>query len=55
MRWLRWATGLVLMMTAGQAGADVFQERTVTVTEEGREIEFRYRVLRPAAIEPGAK
>lgn len=54
MRWLRWATGVVLMMVAGQAGADAFQERTVVVTEAGRGVEFHYRVMRPAANETGA-
>ena len=48
--------GVVLMMTLtdGVAG-DAYEERTVTVEEEGREVDFRYRLLRPAAIEPGGK
>lgn len=54
MRSLRRATGVVLMMAAGQAGGEAFQERTVVVTEAGRGVDFDYRVMRPAAIEPGA-
>ncbi len=50
------AMGVVLMMAAtGQAATEAFEERTVTVQEEGRNVEFRYRLLRPADIEPGAK
>lgn len=52
MQWLRWATGVVLMLAAGEARADAFEERTVAVMEEGREVEFRYRLMGPAAIEP---
>jgi predicted peptidase len=50
------AAGVMLMMafTDGVAG-EAFESRSVAVTEEGRQVEFRYRLLRPAAIEPGEK
>ena len=32
-----------------------FEERTVSVPEEGRPVAFKYRLLKPAAVEPGRK
>lgn len=55
MGWLRCAMGVALLLAAGEAGTDAFQERSVAVTEEGRDVEFRYRLMRPAAVEPGEK
>lgn len=48
--------GAVLLMqmqlSAGESVADAYESRTVTVTERGEPVEFRYRLLRPATIEP---
>jgi|LakMenEpi03Aug12_release.lakeMendotaPanAssembly.Ray.scaffolds.fasta_scaffold465822_1 predicted peptidase len=48
--------GAVLLMhaqlAAEESGTGAYESRTVTVTERGEPIEFRYRLLRPATIEP---
>ena len=50
MRWICRAAGVVLMMALTDVAAgEAFEERSVTVTEEGRQVAFRYRLLRPAA------
>lgn len=46
---------LVMMSSGSTVRAAVpagFEERTVSVREEGRPVEFRYRVLKPASLEP---
>ena len=49
-----WATGAMLMMAvASGAVPEGFEERKVSVSEDGRAVEFRYRLMRPAAVEPG--
>jgi hypothetical protein len=41
-----------MQLSAGESVADAYESRTVTVTERGEPVEFRYRLLRPATIEP---
>ena len=50
----------VLLVTNGQpqvraAAPAGFEERTVSVSEEGTPVAFKYRLLKPAAVEPGKK
>lgn len=40
------------MMAAVGEAADAFHERSVTVMDHGRQVEFRYRVTAPAGVEP---
>ena len=51
--------GACLLMTASLSADEIdttaFQARAVTVTEEGRPIEFRFRLLRPEPLEPGTR
>jgi len=50
------AGAALVMMTGSTMSAAVpsgFEERTVAVPEDGRPVEFRYRVLKPAVIEAG--
>ena len=51
--------GVLVMMSAERnpsaAGPAGFEERTVSVPEAGQPVEFKYRLLRPAAVEPGRK
>ena len=48
--------GAVLLMhtqlAAGGSRTEGYESRTVTVAEQGQPVEFRYRLLRPATIEP---
>ena len=48
--------GAVLLMhaqlTAEEPRNEGYESRTVTVTEQGEPVDFRYRLLRPATIEP---
>lgn len=44
-----------MMCLAGAAEVGAFAERTVAVAEEGREVDFRYRLLRPAVVESGQR
>ena len=39
-------------LSAGESVTDAYESRTVTITENGEPVEFRYRLLRPASIEP---
>lgn len=51
------AVGAMAVIPAGSttsaAVPEGFEERTVRVTEEGKPVEFRYRLLKPLAVEPG--
>ena len=52
------ACGGAIIMAASQCcGAipDGFEEGKVAVAEDGKPVEFRYRLMRPATIEPGVK
>ena len=55
-RWW-WPLGIVLVMAAcipaSGSPTDAYVERTVSVPEAGTPVEFRYRLLRPAAVESG--
>jgi len=48
--------GAVMLMhtqlSAGESGTGAYESRAVTVTENGKPVEFRFRLLRPATIEP---
>jgi len=43
------------MALAGASVGGAFEERTVAVTEEGCEVECRYRLLRPAVVDAGKR
>lgn len=43
------------MAVAGASEGGAFEERTVAMTEEGRAVECRYRLLRPAVVEAGKR
>ena len=51
--------GAVVVMggqtTACGAVPEGFEARTVSVAEAGKPVEFKYRVLKPATVEPGKK
>ena len=57
--WQAWLVGALIVTNAQPAPLaalpDAFEERTVSVPEEGRPVEFKYRLLKPAAVEPGRK
>lgn len=55
MRRLFGLIGAVLMMaTANAAAPDAYEARTVSVREDGRDVAWRYRLMRPAAVDPQA-
>jgi predicted peptidase len=49
--------GLIMTMAAHGLAAvpEIFEERTASVKEDGRDVEFRYRLMRPATLKPGPK
>ncbi len=53
------AIGLALVMKPSpaveDAVVDAFEERSVSVDDDGRPVEFRYRLLRPEAPQPGVR
>ena len=52
--WRCQAVGAMLMMVAAcEAAPDAYEERTVSVSADGRDLEYRYRLMRPAAVEAG--
>lgn len=48
--------GVLLVTASGARGAvpEVFAERKVSVSGDGQPVDFRYRLLRPATLEPGS-
>ena len=46
---------VVMMATACGAAPEAFEERTVSVREAGHDVEIRYRLMRPAVVEPRAR
>lgn len=47
-------TGFLARSTKGtRVMSTIYEERSVSVTEDGEPARFRYRLLRPAAVEPG--
>jgi len=53
------AIGLALVMKPSpaveDAVVDAFEQRSVSVADDGRPVEFRYRLLRPEAPQPGVR
>ncbi|MFO0191743.1 MAG: prolyl oligopeptidase family serine peptidase [Planctomycetia bacterium] len=49
------AKALASLPADAMAANDLYESRAISVEEGGRAIEFRYRLLAPATIEPGRK